>query len=218
METLTHPDSRMQEADRNHEANRRLEVLEDTIASYQEQYDFVEGVTVFGSTMHGDAHEKSDVDAMVFIDPDKVAQGHGVELDEADYSDLAGVVQNDLLAKLDLKDASISSGKRNDIKVFPINERIVDELINEFEQSDEELPMLHRSVSALFHPTVADGNRVGELRASVLSKIASSKNPQELWSEIVRPVWTFEGATHNEQSKIPEEFEDAQKVYSRVGD
>lgn len=218
METLTHPDNRMQEADRNHEADRRLEVLEETIAAYQEQYDFVEGATVFGSTMHGDAHEKSDVDAMVFIDPDKVAQNHGVELDEVDYSDLAGVVQNDLVTKLDLQNTSISSGKRNDIKVFPINEQIIDGLITEFEQSDEELPMLDRSISALFHPTVADGNRLGELRVSVLSKIASSKNPQELWSEIVRPVWTFEGSTHNEESKIPEQFEDAQRVYSRIGD
>lgn len=218
MEILAHPDNRMRETDRNYEADRRLEALKDTIATYQERIPFLEGSTVFGSTMHGDAHEKSDVDAMVFIDPDKAAQRYGIGIGAGDYSDLAKVIQKDLLVRLGLKDVSISSGERNDIKVYPINERIVDELITEFEQSSEELPMLHRSVSALFHPVVADGNRIKELRASVISKIASSKIPQELWNEIVRPVWTFEGDMHNEKSKIPMEFRDAQAVYGRAGD
>lgn len=230
-ETLTSLDQKYHRGDgrmfenpnRNLEADRRLSTLNDVIVSYQAEHDFVEGATVFGSTMHGDAHERSDVDAMIFIDPDKLTQETGEDFDEKDYKDMASVIQYELNDKLGLSDIDISSGKRNDIRVLPVNPRIVTEQITKFSRelqnsSEDEDPSLPSSITALFHPAVGENTPISELRANVIKEIKRSEDPQKLWDEIVRRAWFFEGDTHNEESKIPELFEDGAKVYGKASE
>ena len=134
----TSPDRRMiDNPNRTMEADKRLNALEYVIQKYQTEHSFVEGATVFGSTMHGAAHEKSDVDAMIFVDPAKLTHEAGVELDAQDYNDMAGSVQHDVLEALEIEQTSVSSGARNDIRILLINDEIIEDAITKYEQVDQ---------------------------------------------------------------------------------
>lgn len=131
------PDERMRNnPNRTPEADRRLEAFDATIRRYQSEYPFVEGATVFGSTMHGGAHEQSDVDGFVFIDPDKLAEQAGeVTFDSSDYTMMASAIERDVLSAAGIEQGSTSSGRRNDIQVFPVNDRVIEEAVGQFERS-----------------------------------------------------------------------------------
>ncbi len=82
---------------------------------------------MFSSTMHGNAHEKSDIDAFIFIDPDAVEEQLGGDtLDSHDYSEMTRVVEHDLLSRLRIVSGEQSSGRRNDVQMFLINDEIID--------------------------------------------------------------------------------------------
>lgn len=133
------PDRRMLDnPDRTPEANERLQVLDAVMRDYQSEHSFVEGATVFGSTMHGGAHEKSDIDAFVFIDPDVVSEQLGGEqLDAFDYNEMARVVEHDLMSKIGKQVGEQSSGRRNDIQIVPLNDEIIDTSVAKYESQSK---------------------------------------------------------------------------------
>lgn len=133
---LHSPDRRMHDnPHRTPEADRRLDALDEVTREYQAAHAFVEGVTVFGSTMHGGAHEQSDVDAFMYIDPDVLAdEMGGAEPDEHDRVQMARAVEHDVFERLGLDSAS--SGRRNDVQLYFVNDRIIDESLSRFEENE----------------------------------------------------------------------------------
>jgi len=131
------PDARLYHEGRNLESDRRLEALKEVCEDYL-PYDFVVGVTVFGSTAHGRAHEKSDIDTCMFIDPDELADSDDpIELDDSDYREIALIIEQSLAQKLGVQPEALSSSERCDVRVYPINERIVQQIVGNFERQTE---------------------------------------------------------------------------------
>lgn len=120
------PDSRMYLRMPNVHSQRRREALKTFIEEMQSTTDFIEGATVFGSTLHGKAHEGSDLDAYVFISPEKgdhfkdtdfEVAGNGIEFKLALRHELKDALRRDIMAGIDYDPAA-----RNDIVVVPLNE------------------------------------------------------------------------------------------------
>lgn len=153
----TTPDARLYHRERNVESDRRLQVLSEVREEYA-KYDFIEGMTVFGSTVHGNAHEKSDIDTCVFVDPDKLIANHGgTELNVNDYKGLARIIERDLAGKLNVSAGNLSSGERCDVRVYPINERIARQIVDVYAAQKATYDQYDNQRSELFDNKIEAG-------------------------------------------------------------
>lgn len=159
---LKGPDSRVfANPSRTYESDRRLATINETILSYQAEHPFIEGATVFGSTVHGGAHAESDIDAFVFVDPDQLpeefssvdAEGH-ISLTPRDGREMGRAIQVDLMQALGEKVTRNGKHEKNDVRVFALNEDIIHSSIEGHLASESAYQQLydeHRAKEDLYY-------------------------------------------------------------------
>jgi hypothetical protein len=210
--------------ERTAESDKRLDILDRTISGYQERHDFIEGATVYGSTVHGGGHTESDFDTFVYVDPNQLPEEFSTEIDgvrtmtEDDQLAMGKAIQVDLMSELGQKVVKKEGGEseKNDVRVVPMSEEIIKERLGEWFKTHKDF-----AIAGLFHPAVGEKGDIRRLRIALLDELGSMPNGQEIWKDIAT-FWIPRGETPwnggklpdmPEAARLPESLEDARRSF-----
>jgi len=167
--------------------------------------DFYTGMTIYGSLVKGRAHEQSDVDAVVFYDPDSA---YGKSFDS--YAAMVEQPNEDIARHI---------GKRFRHKAYSdtfqgvgsytkvaMNERIIDDNIAFAEQATQRPETADGGIDPglidLFHMRVGEGD-IQAYRQRVVDNLAASAQGETVWREMMNQLKTKEEMRRGAEIHLP---------------
>lgn len=170
-------------------------------------YPEYEGVTLYGSTVRGETHEGSDVDAVVFM---KVSEDSPEQAVPSIFppllenAELRGTVQfnGNIVGeyKKTIEPALARHGipAHSDVSVLPISEEIATDAAHtalagakEYDDTGVGEAVSPRNIRALFHPGIGDRN-LAQYRSLVLREFSASPHGPTAWRMLRHILGSFE--------------------------
>lgn len=178
---------------------------------HQEHPDFYKGMTVYGSLVKGRGHEKSDVDAVIFYDPDS---SYAQSFDS--YAGMVSQPNEDIGKHINTHFQQQGYGETfqgvGSYSKVAINERIIDDNIAFAEQAGQRSETaaggIDPSLVDLFHMRVGDGDIQG-YRQRVVDSLAASVGGEAIWKEIMDQLGTKEEMRRGAEIHLPTSLDEA---------
>jgi hypothetical protein len=168
--------------------------------------DFYVGMAVHGSVVKGRSHEHSDVDGIVFFDPDapSVQSLSYVDMLRKPTADIRNTILKRLREK-SLAETFTSLGSYNKVAM---NEGIIDKALAGGELGGPLVPgRIGQDIMQLFCMRIGSGKLL-EYRARVLDKLSQLENGEQIWQALMSDLASYEEARRDAKIYLPPTIKD----------
>jgi hypothetical protein len=173
---------------------KRLNTAEEALLELQKQYPEIIGLNFYGSATKGYANSESDMDALLFLDGEKMSKEERDTLEKTGTVNLNEQLKQDIYKRLNGDNKPELSFQVRIIDENNINE-VLEELFSGIESSQSSGSNVENYVPYFGHKCerlgelftgISVGNKILEYRRKFLEKLIShGVTGQKLWKEII---------------------------------
>lgn len=194
---------------------------------YADNGGFLVGMALYGSAVKGRFGPESDIDVMVFANPDHRTGPTGAELQDMLRRDVSDRGVGEHLINFDVREG------HRDEKLVDVNEQIIDEFVEQVQgqyldqlaNKDTEDPEYFTGTKVLFGPFMmrVGNGKLREIRAHIFESIEwhthSEEQADNFWQAIADSLYRYEEARPREDGTpastyLPQKHADARNYFN----